>query len=139
MRLQSVNSISCDGVFVWSHSEARISSGSTSDTTEMRDSILALLEAPSAIYNLPNVVSSFNVFPNPANNNVSINLDLKEASNLLLDVTDVTGKQVTIISEEKETGSVTKQLNTATLPNGNYFVRLQVNGKTATQKLTVSH
>ncbi len=112
---------------------------STADTTEMRDSIMALLEAPSAITNLPSTVSSFNVFPNPANNNVSINFDLKETSNVVVDITDILGKQVAIISEEKQNGVVTKQFSTAALPNGNYFVRLQVNGKTATQKLTVAH
>jgi hypothetical protein len=112
---------------------------STADTTTMRDSILALLEAPSAITNLPSAVSSFNVFPNPANNNVSINFNLKETSNILIDVTDIAGKQVEIIMNEKQNGAVTKQFNTALLPNGNYFVRLQVNGKTVTQKLTVIH
>lgn len=113
---------------------------STSDTIEMRDSIMALLESPAlAIKNLPSSVSSFNVFPNPANNNVSINFSLKETSNLMLDVTDIAGKQVAIVSEEKQNGAVTKQFNTAILPNGNYFVRLAVNGKTVTQKLTVAH
>lgn len=112
---------------------------STADTTQMRDSIMALLESPSAITNLPSTVSSFSVFPNPANNNVSINLNLNETSTLLLDVTDVTGKQVAIIADEKQTGAVRKQFNTASIPNGTYFVRLQINGNTATQKLTVTH
>ncbi|MBP7388751.1 MAG: T9SS type A sorting domain-containing protein [Chitinophagales bacterium] len=112
---------------------------STADTTQMRDSIMALLESPSAITNLPNTVSSFSVFPNPASNNVSINLDLKETSNIIVDVTDIAGKQVAIIMNEKQSGVLTKQFNTASLPNGNYFVRLQVNGKTATQKLSVAH
>ncbi|MCX6199628.1 MAG: T9SS type A sorting domain-containing protein [Bacteroidetes bacterium] len=112
---------------------------STADTTEMRDSILALLETPSAITSLPSAVSSFNVFPNPANNNVSIHFDLKETSTLLLEVTDIAGKQIALIAEEKQSGAVTKQFNTAALPNGNYFVRLQVNGKSASQKLTVAH
>jgi len=40
---------------------------------------------------------------------------------------------------EKQSGIVRKQFNTAILPNGNYFVCLQVNGKTAMQKLTVNH
>lgn len=112
---------------------------STADTTQMRDSIMALLESPSAITNLPGTVSSFSVFPNPANNHISINLDLNETANLLLDIIDVTGKQVAIIADEKLTGAVTKQFNTTSLPSGNYVVRLQVNGKTATQKLTVTH
>lgn len=111
---------------------------STSDTTAMRDSILALLST-TGIADLPSAVNAFNVFPNPAIDNVSINLDLKETSNLLIDVTDLTGKQVLIISDEKLNGLVTKQFSTAILPSGNYFVRLHVNGKIATQKLIVNH
>lgn len=112
---------------------------STSDTTIMRDSILNLLNGSTGIEGLSNTVSSFSMFPNPATDNVSINLDLKETSNLLISVTDITGKQVTIISEEKQNGNVTKQFSTALLPNGNYFIRVQVNGNTTTQKLTINH
>lgn len=111
---------------------------STSDTTEMRDSILALISM-TGINDLPSAVNSFSVYPNPASDNVVINLDLKETSKLIIDVTDITGKQVAIISNEKQSGIITKQFNTAALPNGNYFVRLQVSGKTATQKLMVNH
>jgi hypothetical protein len=93
----------------------------------------------AGIGDLPSAVTKFNVYPNPATDNISINLDLKETAILLIDVTDINGKQVVIISNEKQTGIVTKQYNTAALPSGNYFVRLQVNGKTATQKLTVNH
>ncbi|MDO9187093.1 MAG: T9SS type A sorting domain-containing protein [Bacteroidia bacterium] len=112
---------------------------STSDTTIMRDSILNLLNGSTGIEGLTNTVSSFSMFPNPATDNVSINLDLKETSNLLISVTDITGKQVTIILEEKQNGNVTKQFSTALLPNGNYFIRVQVNGNTTTQKLTINH
>ena len=110
----------------------------TSDTIKMRDSIVQLIN-PSGIKDLPTAVNSFNVYPNPANDNISINIDLKETSKLLIDVADITGKQIAIISEEKQNGIIKKQFNTSGLPNGNYFVRLQVNGKTSTQKLTVLH
>lgn len=112
---------------------------STSDTTAMRDSILNMLNSTTGIADLPSAVNAFSVYPNPATDNVSINLDLKETSNLMIDVTDITGKQVAVIMNEKQTGLVTKQFSTAELPSGNYFVRLQLNGKTATQKLTVNH
>ncbi len=111
---------------------------SISDTTTMRDSILALFST-SGINDLPSAVNAFSVYPNPTSDNVSIKLDLKETSNLIIDVTDITGKQVVVIMNEKQNGLVTKQFSTAELPNGNYFVRLQVNGKTAAQKLTVNH
>lgn len=109
------------------------SDGTTLSTLEVKEF------GTTGIQDLPSGVSAFSVYPNPANDHVSINLDLKETANLLIDVADITGKQVAIISNEKQTGIITKQFSTAALPNGNYFVRLQVNGKTATQKLTVSH
>jgi hypothetical protein len=111
---------------------------STSDTIAMRDSILVLLSS-TGIADVPSAVNAFSIYPNPASDIVFINVDLKEASNLIIDVTDISGKQIAIISTEKQSGIVTKQFSTAELPSGNHFVRLQVNGKTVTQKLTVKH
>lgn len=110
----------------------------TSDTTIMRDSILALLST-TGVMDLPDAVTSFSVFPNPASDNVFINLTLNETTNLLIDVIDMTGKQVAVISDEKQNGTITKQFSTVALPNGIYFIRIQVNGKEATQRLTVNH
>lgn len=112
---------------------------STSDTTIMRDKILALLSGTTGINEVPNIVSSFNVFPNPANENISINIDLKGSTNVLLDIIDVTGKQVAIVMNENQNGTVTKQFNTENLQNGIYLFRLQVNGKIETQKISVNH
>ena len=112
---------------------------STSDTTLMRDSIMAFLST-TAINELPNSVASFNVFPNPASAMVSINLELKESASVLIDVTDITGKQIAIIADEKQSANVlSKKFDTALLPNGNYLVRLNVNGKATSQKLSVAH
>jgi len=114
---------------------------STSDTTIMRDSILRLLNptAPSAINELPTAVSSFNIFPNPANDNVSIHLNLRETSDVSIDIVDLSGKTVVNVLKEKQNGIISKQVNTNTLSNGNYFVRLMVNGQSTTQKLNIVH
>jgi len=112
---------------------------STSDTTIMRDSILALLNSSTGIQDLPGGVTSFSVFPNPASGNISVNLELKESANLLIDIADISGKQVAVISAEKLNGMIAKQFNTAQLPNGNYLVRVHLNGITATRRLHVSH
>lgn len=111
---------------------------STSDTSIMRDKILEVL-GTTGVNELPSSVSSFSVFPNPASDNATITIDLKESTNVQIDVTDLAGKQVAIIMNEKPTGAVTKQFNTTSLPNGNYLVRLQVNGKSYTQKLSITH
>ncbi len=109
-----------------------------SDTTIMRDSILALLN-PAGINDLPDHVSAFNIFPNPTSDKVSIKVSLKETTNLLIDVADINGKQVALISDEKQSGIVNKQFNTAQLPNGFYLIRVFTNGKPSVQRLTVTH
>lgn len=109
----------------------------TSDTTIMRDSILALFST-TGIADLPSTVSAFRVYPNPATENVFISVNLKESSNLLIDVADISGKQLAVIMNERQNGLVNKQYRIAALPNGNYFIRLQVNGKTAAQKITIT-
>lgn len=111
---------------------------SPSDTTFMRDKILETINA-TEVNELPTSVSSFRIFPTPASDNVSIRLDLKESNNVLIDITDLTGKQVAVILNGKQTGTVTEQFSTSMLSNGNYLVRLQVNNQTSLQKLTVNH
>ena len=61
---------------------------STSDTTAMRDSILAML-GTTGVAELPNTVAAFNVFPNPAKDLITINLVLKENANLMMEVTNL--------------------------------------------------
>lgn len=111
----------------------------TSDTTEMRDSILNLFNSTTSIQDLPSTVNSFEVFPNPAANLVTINIDLNQSSTMLIDVIDILGHQVAIVSEEKQNGLITKQFNTSELPNGLYFVRIQTAGKMAIQSLRINH
>ena len=112
---------------------------STGDTAIMSDSILALYSQLNNVGSLPAGVSSFDVFPNPASDVVSINLDLNEKANMLIDVTDITGKQVAVVMNESQSGIVRKQFHTEALSNGNYIIRLQVNGKTVTKKLSINH
>lgn len=112
---------------------------STSDTTEMRNKIVALLSGSTGIADLPQGVNSFNVYPNPAADQFVVNIDLKAYADVLIDVTDLTGKQVTVLMNEKRRGLLEKQFSTAALPNGVYFVRVQVNGQATTQRLNIVH
>jgi hypothetical protein len=110
-----------------------------SDTTTMRDSILALFNSNTGISDLPSGVSSFNVYPNPANENVTISLNVKESSNLFIDVADISGKQLAVIMDEKQQGLISRPFNTLKFPDGNYLIRLRVNEKVVTQKVTILH
>jgi hypothetical protein len=111
----------------------------TSDTIEMRNKIMALIGGSTGINDLPLALNAFNVYPNPAVNQFSVDIDLKERADVLIDVADITGKQVVVLMEEQQSGLVSRQFNTDRLPDGMYFLRLQVNGQTTTKKLNIIH
>lgn len=110
----------------------------TSDTTIMRDSILALFNA-TGVGELSNGNLLFNVYPTQASESITVNFELKEVSDIIIDVTDITGKQVIVFSNEKQSGIVKKQISVASLADGNYIARLQVNGKSFTQRFNINH
>jgi hypothetical protein len=116
---------------------------SPSDTLIMRDSILALFGAvPAGINNsdLPTGLSSLNIYPNPASNQTTIALDLDETANAYIDIVDMTGHNIGIISNAKnQKGTVLFNYNTEALATGTYILRININGKTAYRKLNVSH
>lgn len=110
----------------------------TSDTTIMKNMILEVLNT-SSVNELPSTVSTFEVFPNPANDNISITIDLKQPTRVSIDITDLTGKQVFAIMEEEQTGLINQQFNISSLTDGNYIIRLRVNSESYTQKLSIVH
>ncbi len=114
---------------------------STSDTTIMRDSILALIGgAPTGLDEVSAGISDLNVYPNPAPAEVNIAASLKAQSHLIIDVVDITGKRVLLVSDEKNAaGSIKRSFDTQSLANGVYTVRFNVNGRTVNRKLNVVH
>ena len=89
--------------------------------------------------NYQRAVNSFHVFPNPSSNQINIQLELNQTSDVTIDITDITGKIVALVTNEKQSGLIKKQFNTSSLINGNYIIRLTANQKTITQQLTVNH
>jgi len=110
----------------------------TSDTTIMKNKILEVLNT-SSVNELPSAVSAFEVFPNPANDNISVTIDLKQPTRVSIDITDLTGQQVFVIMEEEQTGLINRQFSLSSLTDGNYIIRLRVNSESYTQKLSIVH
>ncbi len=112
---------------------------SSADTSAIKDSIMGLMST-TAINELPKGVSSFKVFPNPAVDNISIDLALTESGNVSIDIADVTGKQVAVVMNGQSiNGHTVVPFNTRQLSAGTYVIRLMVNNKSISQKLTVTH
>jgi len=75
-------------------------------------------------------------YPNPFNPATTISFAIPSRSRVSLTIFDVLGRQVsTIVSEELQAGSYTRQWNAANMASGVYFYRLQAGSFTETRKL----
>ena len=75
-------------------------------------------------------------FPNPFNLITKINYQIPKFSFVTLKVYDVLGSEiVTLVTEEKPTGSYEIEFNAAGLPSGIYFYRLQAGSFIETKKM----
>lgn len=77
-------------------------------------------------------------YPNPFRNQVSFRYKLTAQGQVMINITDINGRLVKVISEgTKLSGEYTSQLNVSDLPTGNYIAQLMVdNRKMNTAKIT---
>lgn len=111
----------------------------TGDTAIMRDSILNLL-GPASVNNMNSAVSSVNLFPNPVNEQVNVELNIVQSSVVTIEVVNVLGEVVnSVYSAATAPGILRKEIATAELANGTYFVRITDGENIQNQKFTVAH
>ena len=83
-------------------------------------------------------ISSVQVMPNPASNEVSINVTLASADNIDLFLYDASGHLIsTIFSGKKEAGIFTQRLDVKSLASGAYFIAARIPGALVQSKLNV--
>lgn len=109
-----------------------------SDTTAMASSIRNSLNRPTSVKENKSIVNELKIFPNPANNEFKISLQLKESVELKIDILDLTGRIVLKMLDEKvSTGNFNKAFNTTSLAEGNYIVRITAGESISKQKINV--
>lgn len=81
----------------------------------------------------------FSVWPNPANDIVSIKLDMVEAGEVTMDIVNIAGALVSSNNYGSLTGENTFVLNGSTLESGIYFVNVKVGGQVLSKKLVITH
>ena len=109
---------------------------STSDTTTIGNDIRTFL-GTSAINET--AFTSFNLFPNPANEMLTLSFDMKESGNLNIEVFDMLGKKVEVLMDENiSAGKFKHSFSTASLAAGNYVLQLSANGNSANHKLNIT-
>ena len=82
-----------------------------------------------------NTSGSFVIFPNPANNYITISAPTNSAGKTQIILYDAVGKQLT---SAIMTGA-TEEINTAGFPNGTYLLKIVNDGTVTTQKVLIMH
>jgi hypothetical protein len=80
----------------------------------------------------------FNMFPNPANQTVTLNVTLENSSNISLEIFNMVGAKVHAEQASLVSGKNTKTINISSLPNGIYTVSLVSGNVSTTERLVIS-
>lgn len=90
------------------------------------------------IDDLPNAFSLEANYPNPFNPATTIRYALPEATQIKLEVFDLTGRSVSILVDQTQAaGSYAIRFDATDLPSGTYLYRIEAGAFTSTQKMTL--
>jgi hypothetical protein len=99
--------------------------------------MIRLLDDPSAsVETIENEVG-MSIYPNPTSNNATVTFNVTNASDVMINVTDLSGKVAQSFDLGNVNGTQNVNINADTLSNGVYMVNVNVNGVVSTQKLVV--
>jgi hypothetical protein len=113
---------------------------SASDTTIMRDSILALIGVTTSVHTMPASDANIKVYPNPANDKITVSCMLNQSANVSIGVYDIKGDIVTSVNGTRhDAGAYATNISTARLANGVYTMQLVVDGAVVNKVINVSH
>jgi hypothetical protein len=108
----------------------------TSDTTTMRDLILNTFTA--GVQDIQEI-KNLKAYPNPASETVNISFEAVQGADLLMRITDLSGRTVMAFENEKlNKGLIQKQIDVSSLPVGSYVLNMELNGKVITEKINVT-
>lgn len=110
----------------------------TSDTAIMANDIRNFLNGTGIKEN--NFISNMSLFPNPSNEQVKLTFEIKESSTIKIELFDITGRLISTVSEKKnQIGQIAETINTSTLSEGAYLIKVNANGNISHQKLNIVH
>ena len=79
----------------------------------------------------------FAISPNPAHDQILLSYSLKDASDVKVTLTDLTGRVVNSAKLGRQTAGATTYNMNVDAAAGLYFVQLNINGQIATQKVVI--
>jgi len=82
-------------------------------------------------------VELLGTYPNPAQQRATVRYAVPEPQDVKIYLYDILGRRVQTVVDGEREGRHKRQLDVSRLASGVYFLRLQADGKTRTQKLTI--
>jgi len=94
----------------------------------------------SSLNDISTPAFNLNAYPNPAQNEATIEYTLNTNGNVVITLTDIMGRNVLTMNKGNQGANTTYRvaLNTNNLNNGTYFYTLNVNGVKQTKKLVIN-
>jgi hypothetical protein len=84
-------------------------------------------------------IADFGVYPNPASTMTNVRFELKDASDVTVEVFNSNGQSVYVAAQGKMTaGAQSVSVNTSELTTGVYMVNVRANGQSISRMLTVT-
>lgn len=80
---------------------------------------------------------SVSVYPNPANEQVNLNINMAQSNSVNITMFNTIGQAVLVENRDLASGNNLVQLNTSSLPAGVYFVNVTAAGSTSTSKIVI--
>ncbi len=109
------------------------------DTAIMSDSIINLL-GPAGLNDFNATAPAVNLFPNPANDQLQIDVNVTKSTDVKIEVVNVLGEVVSnVYNNVAAPGLLRHQVSTAELSNGAYFIRVTSDDVVQNYKFTVAH
>ncbi len=113
--------------------DAKVSGGRTYyyriDAVSISGEVSRIGEVIEVDVAVPKNFAVYQNYPNPFNPSTTIRYDLKEQSNVRLDVYNLLGMKVRSESSQKEAGTFDTQIDLDNMPSGIYFFRMMIDGK----------
>lgn len=83
------------------------------------------------------LITTTNVFPNPAKDNLTIEVGLQKKSALTFQLVDLTGKMVKEVNVDEIQGKYSSVINTINMTKGIYFLKVIANNAVETKKVII--
>lgn len=91
----------------------------------------------TGVKNIENVISNVSAYPNPATDNISIDLNIQRKSAVKFQLVDLTGKLIKEVYAGDVQGKYNTTINTVGIAKGTYFLRVNANDAVEIKKIII--